>query len=160
MRAWCGILCLQISDKGLKVSGETENITEGNIDIDIFSLACEKTGCHEQRFAYLTGTPVRQLSDNHDTDNMRTPTCTACNMSRHTAYSANACDMRGTRQKVLCADRFLCFLQTFQPLTPQTGGICCFIVREPSCFWSKPLQLTVSTAAFQSGDRSLLTTPN
>lgn len=41
------ILCLQISDKYLKLSGETENVTEGNVGIDIFLLTYEKTGCGE-----------------------------------------------------------------------------------------------------------------
>lgn len=46
-RAVGAALCLQISDEHWKGSGETENITEGNTDTDIFSPACGKAGCRE-----------------------------------------------------------------------------------------------------------------
>lgn len=84
-------------------------LLEETLALTFFLPKYEKTGCCEWRFAYLTGTPVRQLSGNHDTDSMYTPTCTSCNLSRNTAYRANSYDTWGTQQKVCRTDRFLWF---------------------------------------------------
>lgn len=83
------------------------------------------------KFAYLAGAAVRQLSSNHDTDNMYTPTCTACNTARNPACRANPCGTWGLSSRYAEQTGFCEVFMDFPASnTPQTGSISCLIARE------------------------------
>lgn len=104
----------------------------------------------------------RNPSSNHDTDNMYSPTCTACS-TRNPACRANSCDAWGLSSRWAEQTAFWEVFMDFPASnTPQTGSISCFIARESQAGFQvlEWLHLKAISKLSWQQSRSLLRTQN